>query len=36
LGYNFSDELEVNLTSLVSSPCRTLSVELCGSKIGGL
>jgi hypothetical protein len=35
-GCDFSAELEVNPTSPVSSPCRTLTPELGGSEIGGL
>jgi hypothetical protein len=35
-GCDFSGELEVNPTSPVSSPCRTLALGLYGSKIGGL
>jgi hypothetical protein len=35
-GCDFSGELEVNPTSLVSSPYRTLTVGLYGSEIGGL
>jgi hypothetical protein len=34
--YDFFSELEVNLTSPVSSHCRTLAPGLYGSKIGGL
>jgi hypothetical protein len=34
--YDFFGELEVNPMSLVSSPCRTLTPELYGSKIRGL
>jgi hypothetical protein len=34
--YDFSGELEVNLMSPVSSPCRTLAPGLYGSEIGGL
>jgi hypothetical protein len=35
-GCNFSGEVEVNPTSLVSSPCRTLAPGLYGFEIGGL
>jgi hypothetical protein len=35
-GNDFSGELEVNPTSLVSSPCRTLAPGLYRSEIGGL
>jgi hypothetical protein len=34
-GYNLSGELEVNPTSLVSSPCLILTPGLYGSEIGG-
>jgi hypothetical protein len=33
---DFFGEFEVNLTSLVSSPCRTLAARLYRSEIGGL
>jgi hypothetical protein len=36
LGYDFSDELEVNPMLPMSSPCRTLAPGLYGSEIGGL
>jgi hypothetical protein len=35
-GCNFSNELEVDPTSPVISPCRTLTLGLYGSEIGGL
>jgi hypothetical protein len=35
-GYDFSNELEVNPTSPMSSPCHTLAPELYRSEIAGL